>query len=425
MAIIEPVEESSAPSSSAKTSLPKPPPRSGDFTYAQPTDKPRNLDETLKSWDSVPLFMKDLPADADSDTQTALDALQSLAFDGTPDEVALNFKTQANDYFKSKRYREALGFYSQAIDANPEDKALLETLYANRAACNLELQNYGATLRDTSQVLGLNKANEKAYYRATKALIALDRCEDAVQCAKAALAVNPDNEAMRALEKKAEERLEKLAKAEEEKKERKRREEGMQKALQQALVVRGLWLETTPRPPDNPQPAHFDPESLPPQSSLSLPLLGLTKWTPPDVIRTPLILPLFFIYPQHAQSDFISDYHEDTPLSAYLSTIFPSSTRGSLPWDTKGEYYDENLQVYATTRKQRLLKLGKKLTLRQVMDQGFKEADLSKGEDGVKDRDGLVMRDGILSLVVVPKGKAEKAWVEGFKAEREKSQKKK
>ncbi len=59
-----------------------------------------------------------------------------------------------------------------------------------------------------------------------------------------------------------------------------------------------------------------------------------------------------------------------------------------------------------------------------MMDQALKEADRSKGEDAVKDRDGLVMRDGILSLVVLPKGEAESKWVEDFKAQREKASKK-
>lgn len=54
-------------------------------------------------------------------------------------EIAQNFKEQGNDYFKGKRYREALGFYSQGVDAKPEDKSLLEALLCNRAACNLEL----------------------------------------------------------------------------------------------------------------------------------------------------------------------------------------------------------------------------------------------------------------------------------------------
>lgn len=45
--------------------------------------QPASIDETLASFDSVPLFMKSLPQD-DTDNE-ALDALQSLVFDGTPD----------------------------------------------------------------------------------------------------------------------------------------------------------------------------------------------------------------------------------------------------------------------------------------------------------------------------------------------------
>ena len=54
-------------------------------------------------------------------------------------EVAQNFKEQGNDYYKGKRYREALGFYTQGVEAKPTDPSLLEALFCNRAACNLEL----------------------------------------------------------------------------------------------------------------------------------------------------------------------------------------------------------------------------------------------------------------------------------------------
>ena len=54
-------------------------------------------------------------------------------------EVAENFKDQGNDYFKGKRYRDALGFYTQGIDAKPTNVKLLDALLCNRAACNLEL----------------------------------------------------------------------------------------------------------------------------------------------------------------------------------------------------------------------------------------------------------------------------------------------
>jgi hypothetical protein len=122
-----------------------------------PSPVPKDtIDEKLAAFDNVPLFMKSLPEDA-SDDPTMM-ALQSLAHEGTPEgmstflnflnrifsglqmkEVASNFKDQGNEYFKGKRFREALGFYTQGIDAKPDDPPLLEALLSNRAACNLEL----------------------------------------------------------------------------------------------------------------------------------------------------------------------------------------------------------------------------------------------------------------------------------------------
>lgn len=55
-------------------------------------------------------------------------------------EIAQNFKEQGNEYFKGKRYREALGFYTQGVGAKPDDVQLKEALLLNRAACNLELR---------------------------------------------------------------------------------------------------------------------------------------------------------------------------------------------------------------------------------------------------------------------------------------------
>ena len=60
---------------------------------------------------------------------------------GVP-EVAENFKEQGNEYFRGKRYREALGFYTQGVDAKPENGQLRAALLLNRAACNLELRSY-------------------------------------------------------------------------------------------------------------------------------------------------------------------------------------------------------------------------------------------------------------------------------------------
>lgn len=71
-------------------------------------------------------------------------------------EKAQNFKDHGNNYFKGKRFREALGFYTQGIDAKPTDPVLQEALFCNRAACNLELSEaefYTALTRCTNELL--------------------------------------------------------------------------------------------------------------------------------------------------------------------------------------------------------------------------------------------------------------------------------
>lgn len=108
-------------------------------------------------------------------------------------EIAGNFKAQGNDYVKAKRYREALGFYNQAIDSKPTDQALIESLLLNRAVCNLELKNYGSVLRDCSKVLSSNMTSLKALYRSALALIALERPLEAIDCCERGLLVDPES----------------------------------------------------------------------------------------------------------------------------------------------------------------------------------------------------------------------------------------
>jgi len=80
-------------------------------------------------------------------------------------------------------------------------------------------------------------------------------------------------------------------------------------------------------------------------------------------------------------------------------------------WDQRGEYLRDQLVVYAMTHQKRLFKVGKSLTLRDV----FKA---SKGKDGGP-KDGLEIKNGCLTFVVLPKGEIEQKWVADFKESRD------
>lgn len=148
----------------------------------------------------------------------------------------------------------------------------------------------------------------------------------------------------------------------------------------------------------------------PPDGSSSNPYAP--KFDSEDPTNSTLVMPVFFLYPQYATSDVIAQFVEDTPFSAHLAAMFPPEAPPP-EWDANSEYVTDQLVVYAITHRKRLLKVGKKMTLRDV----FKA---SRGKEG-EPRDGLELKDGCLTFVVLPKGDVERKWVEEIKKSRSES----
>lgn len=101
---------------------------------------------------------------------------------------------------------------------------------------------------------------------------------------------------------------------------------------------------------------------------------------------------------------------EDTPFNLHIAAMFPPQAPAP-DWDKQGEYVDGKLVVYAMTRRKRLLKVGRKMNLRDV----FKAAKAKDGEP----KDGLEVKDGCLTFVVLPKGDVETKWVDDYKKSRD------
>ncbi len=172
-------------------------------------------------------------------------------------EIAQNFKEQGNEYFRGKRYREAIGFYTQGIDAKPENGQLGETLLLNRAACNLELrcvslpspsfcllflfgwvENYGSVLRDCAAVISLDPRASKAYYRAGLALLALDRADEALDvCTRVGDSAASDA-GFKALRQRAEKKCAELRRKADERAERARLASEEKTKMDAAFAVR-------------------------------------------------------------------------------------------------------------------------------------------------------------------------------------------
>ena len=84
---------------------------------------------------NTPFFMTSL-----NDTEDpTIEALQNLQYDGSPQEIAQNFKSNGNSCFKQGKYKDAIEFYSKAIAQPLLDNNFASILYSNRAAVNLIL----------------------------------------------------------------------------------------------------------------------------------------------------------------------------------------------------------------------------------------------------------------------------------------------
>ena len=94
----------------------------------------------------------------DSETNTALEAIRALQYEGTKAEIAQGFKEQGNEMVRAKMWKDAKEFYSKGLAVltakgaddkweKPEDpgleakkeKQLEEQIHVNRALSNLEL----------------------------------------------------------------------------------------------------------------------------------------------------------------------------------------------------------------------------------------------------------------------------------------------
>ena len=359
-----------------------------------PEEAPRpTVDEVWAEFNKSPLFMQDLEENDD------IAALQALAYEGTPLENASDFKDRGNECFAEKNPRDAVEFYGKGINIiwleerkrrmgevtmgenegvpDTEDdirkqRAVLEALYVNRAASHLELKNYRSCWLDCAAALKINPRNVKAWYRSARALLRVDRVDEADEACARGLALDGENKALRALADEIIKREKFLAEKKRKDEEREAKERRKKAVLAAAISARGVRMRDTERPPDMEDArVRLVPDEEDPTSTLAFPTM--------------------LFYPVHYETDFIKAFNEQETVADHLGYVFP------LPWDTKGEYKLDKVECYVETVTGGLIKLGKKVPLWKVLGGGKVE-----------------VVDQVVKIFVVPTAEAE-GWVKTFK----------
>ncbi|KAI8804567.1 hypothetical protein BJ742DRAFT_760381 [Cladochytrium replicatum] len=366
-----------------------------------PPGRRKDPEQALQEFMNTPLFMKSLPKDVEENEHLA--ALQSLVFDGPAEEVAQNFKNHGNEAFEGgpAGYKDALEYYSKGIAAKANDDKLNATLYSNRAMVHLQLKNYRSAVNDCAMSLRFDPKNVKAFYRSAVACYYLEKFDEALDSIERGLKLEPNNSAFPKLRTQVLERKKVVEEVEKKRQARLRAEEEERRKLTEAIQERGLKMVSSKEKPKPKKPAPKLKEDAPKRGAeidfsrfehidtddedevveaYPIPKASEEHKVTLNKEDGRLYWPVFFLYPEHKESDLIAQFHEDSTFRDHLETMFddPENRPG---WDPEGaNYTSEKLDVYFETRedldpqengkqkeRRRLLKIGKDLTLGQVM----------------------------------------------------------
>ncbi|KAJ3344307.1 hypothetical protein HDU93_000097 [Gonapodya sp. JEL0774] len=370
---------------------PSPPPtlsqEDDDFGFPLPPPDPakanRTADELVAELQEHPFFMTKMPDNLEDNKYAK--ALQEMLYEGTPDEIAANFKEQGNEAFRlgKKGYSDAVSFYSKGIAANPTDAELVSTLYANRAAVNLELGNFRSTLGDCAKAIKANAKNVKAYYRAAKASLALDHVDDALDAAKRGLQLDPSNQPLETLNNAIVSKKEELLLAKARHAERERAERVHQELLERTIRDRGIVVRESP--------SRSSSTNLP---SAELPRPTIDTTTKPATLHFPILL----LYPEYHQTDLVQSAAENDPVLEHLREVLAEPPS----WDTQNSYNYLSVDLWYE------LPIGSMGSENEVDSDPTRTRVVRISDKGrtlgqiLRER-GFVVWDGVVRLLVLPK----------------------
>jgi len=340
-------------------------------------------DEFIRQLNKMPLFMTELDETGEDDVSAndALDAIRALQDEGEPHEIALTFKASGNERFKWRNFTDAREFYTKALNVGCADAAINVACLGNRAQCNLEMGNYRKCIADCRAAIALDAKADKPWFRSAKALLALDRVDEAEACIANARALNPSHAQIGGLADRIAERKAHLARQEALRLERERRNQWNENAIRVALRARNIPVRSTSSPAVMPDGVHI-------------------AFSEPGRLESHLNFPVVLLYPLHQRTDMVTAVPEVATVAEQLEDVLAEPQA----WDAAIEYTPRSVECYMETRTGGLVKVGRKVSLLEVLSGGKVE-----------------VVDGQVTVLVVPKARTAE-FVEMWKTMRSTSQ---
>jgi stress-induced-phosphoprotein 1 len=103
----------------------------------------------------------------------------------------IKLKQQGNEAFSSGKFKEAVQFYTEALEVDVDD----HVLYSNRSAAFASLRQFDEARADAEKCISLNPNFVKGYSRKGLALSGLGQYEEAIEAYEQGLTKDPNNTA--------------------------------------------------------------------------------------------------------------------------------------------------------------------------------------------------------------------------------------
>ena len=260
-------------------------------------------------------------------------ALQNLAYDGTPEEIATNFKNQAMETLseilekktKSKEHEKvecerAMHFFKEAFDQDCKEPKLLFTLYMGRAKLNLLIAQFGKCKEDCLEALKLKPEDEQMWIVLCRSRYFIEKNTEGLKYARQGMEKLPNSVKILKMLALFEDQLEKERKIIADVSTFQALKEDKKLKVYRNLREKGIKLGKR---------LHELPEGS----------LDLQISVDDD---SKLHFPVLLLYDEFMQTDFIQDWTEDVTLKTMLLQIFACQA----PWDSEGDYTMQTIEVY-------------------------------------------------------------------------------